>query len=457
MNNFFHVIKDPVHGTMQFTDTEDKWIKPFIDSPFLQRLRFIRQMGMGDFIFPGAVHTRFSHSIGCCYVASQIAHKIRLSDSDRQLVMIACLLHDIGHGPFSHTFEGIFYDKLIHHEDWTPYFLDDYRQSGFFERYNQQNPNHPLYEENFEIIANMIMHYPVENRVLADIVSSQLDADRLDYLLRDNHFCGVQYGQFDLRWMLHCLSIVETEMGKRLGINYKGIGAVEHYLMARRQMIRNIYQLQKKLAFENFFIQCFSELAATLQKENQYSNIRKTRMGQFLMAMNEFNLFAMSHPTQIHEKKQSFLKDNYPLYIELCDHDVFAIIKELAAFDNNQKAVQLAKRLQTRCMPKIVRLDHMNLTNVEAELETFKKAHQHIIEPWQLMVMQTPHRSYSGENDPIWVVNEQGRVKPISQYSFMLNALSDKLETSAFLCIDRVIIDDERIKQFIDKIKSMSD
>ena len=113
MNNIFHVIKDPVHGTMQFTSTEDMWIKPFVDSQHFQRLRHIKQLGLGDFIFPGAVHTRFNHCLGCCYVGSQIAHKIGLADEERQLVMIACLLHDIGHGPFSHAFEGIFHDKLI--------------------------------------------------------------------------------------------------------------------------------------------------------------------------------------------------------------------------------------------------------------------------------------------------------------------------------------------------------
>ena len=234
MHPIFHVIKDPVHGTMQFTSIEDSWIKPFIDSPNFQRLRHIKQLGMGDFIFPGAVHSRFNHCLGCCYVAGQIAHKIGLADEERQLVMIACLLHDIGHGPFSHAFEGIFQHQLIRHEDWTPYFLADYRTKAFFSDYNKQNPRYHLTEEKFQHVAEMIMHQPISKRVLADIVSSQLDADRLDYLLRDSHFCGVQYGEFDFRWMLHCMTIVTYQGGERLGITHKGIGVVEHYLMARR-------------------------------------------------------------------------------------------------------------------------------------------------------------------------------------------------------------------------------
>src|SRR5690606_36640785 len=147
------------------------------------------QLGMGDYIFPGAVHTRFNPCLGCCYVSSQIAYKIGLPDEERQLVMIARLLHDIGHGPFSHAFEDLFQNKLIKHEDWTPYFLNKFSTHDFFYRYNQLNSKHPLTDDKFQLVADMIMHRTVEKQVLADIVSSQLDADRLDYLLRDSHFC----------------------------------------------------------------------------------------------------------------------------------------------------------------------------------------------------------------------------------------------------------------------------
>ncbi len=161
--------------------------------------------------------------------------------------MIACLLHDVGHGPFSHAFEGIFHDKMIRHEDWTPYFLSDYGTKEFFTHYNRSNPRYHLNEDKFRYIAEMIMHKPVAKPVLADIVSSQLDADRFDYLLRDSHFCGVRYGEYDFRWMLHCMTIVEYNDRERLGVTHKGIGVVEHYLMARRLMTRNIYHSQKKL------------------------------------------------------------------------------------------------------------------------------------------------------------------------------------------------------------------
>lgn len=273
--NMTHVIKDPVHGTIQFATVENNWIKPFIDSPNFQRLRHIKQLGMGDFIFPGAVHTRFNHCIGCAYVASQIAHKIGLSDEERQLVITACLLHDIGHGPFSHAFEDVFQEKLIRHEDWTPFFLADYKNAAFFDNYNHFNPRHNLTEEKFRLIENMIMHKSSGKRVLSDIVSSQLDADRLDYLLRDSHFCGVAYGQFDLRWLLNCMTIINSDRGESLGITHKGIGVIEHYLMARRLMTRNIYHLQKKLAFESFTIKLLQSLAESLDHYAPYAAIKK--------------------------------------------------------------------------------------------------------------------------------------------------------------------------------------
>lgn len=452
MNNLFHVIKDPVHGTMQFTSTEDAWVKPFIDSPNFQRLRHIKQLGLGDLIFPGAVHTRFNHCLGCCYVASQIAHKIGLADEERQLVMIACLLHDIGHGPFSHAFEGIFHEKLIKHEDWTPYFLADYGSKTFFQQYNRINPRYHLTEDKFRVIAEMIMHKPVTKNVLADIVSSQLDSDRLDYLLRDSHFCGVKYGEFDFRWMLHCMAIVETKESERLGITHKGIGAVEHYLMARRLMTRNIYHSQKKLALETLLVHLLASLAGSLEYHAAYGDIKHTRMGKFLIAANRFNQL-VENSRNTDELKREFIEQNYKSYKELCDYDVFLLIEQLASLNDGSTCCELAIRLQQRRMPKIMRIDYTRLQSVEAELQIFKTKHKNDFEDWQLMLIQTPHRSYSGEEDPILVVNEQGEVHTISEFSFMINAITDRLEHVLFLAIDDSIAENAQVLALIKKLQ----
>jgi HD superfamily phosphohydrolase len=445
-------MKDPVHDTIQFTDEEDRWIKPFIDSPHFQRLRHIKQMGLGDLIFPGAVHTRFNHCIGCCYVGSQIAKKIGLSNEDRQLVMIACLLHDIGHGPFSHAFEGIFDKSIIRHELWTRHFLAEYENDEFFERYNALNPRAHLNKEKFRIIADMIMHKPVKKHVLADIVSSQLDADRLDYLLRDSHFCGVRYGEFDIRWMLHCMTIVKSEEGDRLGITHKGIGVVEHYLMARRLMVRNIYQLQKKLAIEYMMVQLFASLSKSMENYPLFAPILGTRLGQFLVSANAYNA-QVAASTDLEKLKQSFLTANFPNYKELCDYDVFTLIRQLAEMNDVHPAVQIAKRIQYRIMPKIVRLDYADLNSVQEELSQFKSQHLNEYQDWQLTLMQSPHRSYSGEDDPILVVNEQGTIKSIDQYSIMIDAISDRLEHAAFLFIDKSIVNEKPVSAFVKKLQ----
>lgn len=452
MNNIFHVIKDPVHGTMQFTSAEDSWVKPFIDSANFQRLRHIKQLGMGDFIFPGAVHSRFNHCLGCCYTASQIAHKIGLADEERQLVMIACLLHDIGHGPFSHAFEGMFHDKAIRHEDWTPYFLNDYGSKEFFAQYNRLNPRYHLTEEKFSAIAEMIMHQSSHKNVLADIVSSQLDADRLDYLLRDSHFCGVTYGQFDFRWMLHCMAIVEAEGAERLGITYKGIGVVEHYVMARRLMTRNIYHSLKKLALENLLIELLANVASSIEYHPPLANLRHTRLGKFLIAANRFNQTAES-TKNYHDDKREFLEENFANYKELCDYDVFALIKQLAELKDLHPASQIAARLQHRILPKIIRFDHADIHKIQDDLNEFKTKYAHDFQDWQLSIVQSPHQSYSGEDDPILVVNEHGAIQPIGDFSFMITAISDRLEHVAFLCVDESIAEDERVKSFIKHVK----
>jgi HD superfamily phosphohydrolase len=435
---------------MQFRTVEDNWIKPFIDSPNFQRLRHIKQLGMGDLIFPGAVHTRFNHCLGCSYVASQISNKIGLPEDEMQLVVIACLLHDIGHGPFSHAFEDIFYHKLIRHEDWTPYFLADYRQPEFFASYNRRNPEFKLNDEKISIIQDIIMHKTSKKRVMADIVSSQLDSDRLDYLLRDNHFCGVNYGEFDFRWMLNCMTVVNSKHGERLGITYKGVGVVEHYLMARRLMMRNIYHSQKKLAMEYLLVKLLASLAETLKTYAPFADIKATRLGKFLMNVHGFNQKVKTSDS-VDKHKQEFLQQNFGTYKELCDYDLFAIVKQLSAMPDEHPAVQLARRIQFRQIPSITRLDYVDIKIAEEMLHEFKAANKNVVQDWQLALIKTPHQSYTIEEDPILVVTEHGKVKPINEMSLMISAISDKFENMAFLCVDAELADDPRVLKITKK------
>ena len=149
------------------------------------------------------------------------------------------------------------------------------------------------------------MHREKHRKLLADIVSSQLDADRLDYLLRDSHFCGVAYGEYDFKWMLNCLTAVDTKDGQRLGITYRGVGVVEHYLMARRLMMRNIYHHQKKYAGEKYLRRLLKLLASRLHQEPNFQNLADTTLGKFLAAVEPFNLGQV--------KKEDFIRQNFDL------------------------------------------------------------------------------------------------------------------------------------------------
>ncbi|MFN3234360.1 MAG: HD domain-containing protein [Gammaproteobacteria bacterium] len=444
----YYVIKDPVHGIMQFTATEQQWIKPFIDHGYFQRLRHIKQSGLADLIFPGAVHTRFNHSLGCCYLASQISNKLGLADEDRQLVMIACLLHDIGHGPFSHAFEFVFHNKAIVHEQWTPLFLNEFNHEAFFKEYNAINPDFPLNEEKLDRIKRMIMHEERENLLLADIVSSQLDADRLDYLLRDSHFCGVQYGEFDLRWMLHCLTVVDTEHGKRLGVTDKGVGVVEHYLMARRLMRRNIYHHHKKYAIENFLVKFLQHLAVEIQRQDFLRDIKHSSLGQLLLNIQAFNESAKIDAAT----REAFLIENYDLYKRLCDYHVLQVIAELAESSHQHDLVELAKRIHYRRLPEVFPVSSENVDEINSAVKAFKARNKKTLRDWQIEVLKTPHLSYTGSDDPIYVLEKTGSVKRLHDLSLMIHSLSDQYEHGCSIFIDGALVNEPLIAELFESI-----
>ncbi|MCW8400934.1 HD domain-containing protein, partial [Legionella sp. PATHC038] len=162
---------------MSFTQEEKELIKHYIDTPYFQRLRHIKQLGCGDLIFPGAVHTRFNHSLGACYLAKRVCEKLSIN-SEKHEIMVAALLHDIGHGPFSHAFEEMYKNlskenksyRLSHDDDWTPKFINSFK-----EREKGDNKKICSFFHESELV-------PFHK--YKDIISSQLDVDRLDYLLR---------------------------------------------------------------------------------------------------------------------------------------------------------------------------------------------------------------------------------------------------------------------------------
>ena len=231
------IINDAVHGVMSFSKEDKELLKDVIDSAPFQRLRHIKQLGLAELIFPTAVHNRFSHCLGTSYLAGRISDKLGLEDEEKRYALIGALLHDIGHGPFSHAFENFLVnqeEKKVKHEMWTASFL---RELKVLEGYNL----------NAEKLSRLIKKEEKTEGdfdnfyLIRDIITSQVDADRLDYLLRDAHFCGVPYGNPDIEWIIqHVTRIEETGKPPRLGFLKKGYHAVEHFLLCRRIMLHII-------------------------------------------------------------------------------------------------------------------------------------------------------------------------------------------------------------------------
>jgi hypothetical protein len=228
------IIRDPVHDVIAFElgDPVDALIFRLIGATELQRLRRIRQLGLASLAYPGADHSRYSHSLGVFETARRIIARLeRLIDipvQRRVECLVAALLHDLGHGPFSHVFERV---SGVHHEGFTRRLILDPE--------SEVHQTLISFDMTLPERVERLLSCPDERDFICDILSSQLDADRLDYLLRDNLMTGARYGRYDLNWLLAAMTLDSD--GRRLAVTWKGTSAVEAYLQARYHMYRHVY------------------------------------------------------------------------------------------------------------------------------------------------------------------------------------------------------------------------
>ncbi len=211
---------------------DDRLMVELIDSAEFQRLRRIKQLGLAMFTYQGAEHSRFTHSIGVMHLMTRALNLLgarhNISEEARLVGRAGALLHDLGHGPFSHVIEKVFH---FHHEDWSRrIILDESTEvNRVLSRFDSRLP---------EWLASLFNHDYTPG-FISQLVSSQLDCDRMDYLLRDSLMTGAKYGIYDLEWVLHALKI--DEQSNRVYVEWKGLYAVEEYLQARYYMFRQVY------------------------------------------------------------------------------------------------------------------------------------------------------------------------------------------------------------------------
>jgi len=268
-------IRDPIHGAIEITADE----RALVDSPQYQRLRNVKQLGFADLAFPGATHTRYAHGLGAMSVATKvfdaIGSQLDLEADDRarfrQTLRLAVLFHDLGHAPLSHATERIMpkatalklpawvsdgQDRIANHEDYTLKLILD---SGLAAEIGRRFSSGGIEPEH---VAALILGrappgmQPFRSRgrdllpILRQVVSGELDADRMDYLQRDSFFTGVNYGKFDSDWIIQNLAAVERDGRVFLALQSRAVFAFEDFLLSRYHMFLSVYFHYSSVGYE---------------------------------------------------------------------------------------------------------------------------------------------------------------------------------------------------------------
>lgn len=243
----FKSIRDPLYGFIDLSELEIK----IIDTPVFRRLHNIKQLSHAYLVYPSAVHTRFEHSLGATHLAEQVSRQLEFTDEVREIVRLAALLHDVGHGPFSHLFEEVLTNvngAKVDHD-----FI-----STLIIRTNKEIVS--ILGDKTKKIASLLEHKLVDgwdaaiSTLASEVVSSALDVDKLDYLRRDSYHIGVAYGQFDLARIIHTLTSTPGPREKRLCVKSKGKDSIENYRLGRYLMHAQVYKHHARIVADQMFL-----------------------------------------------------------------------------------------------------------------------------------------------------------------------------------------------------------
>ena len=433
------IIADPIHQVMNFGSDEKTrlLIKNLLATSACQRLRRISQLGMASFVFPGATHTRFSHSLGVAHLARNIlSHLIEREEDRRQeikqqrrAVMVAALLHDIGHGPFSHSFENVLV-RLGHqahaplHEDWTHAIINDPRS----------DVAHILDDERHGVDKSTVASIFSQHRgaqqlqpYLKEIVSSQLDADRLDYLVRDAHFAGVEIGRIDVQYLINCTMIIHDAQGDgqdHLGLVTKGVKAYETFAFARYLMNRSVY-LHKAVNVLQYMMEELIRLVIL-----HLADLDSHGGGASAAIPGYFRKLS----TVVGQKldKASFMKKHFADYFDLTEASVWNMVEALGRLDAKFKGPpeipQLARRLLKRELYKSLVISGPCQPEISQALEQL--GHDNCV------VQQTRTTLYKRSVVPVLVGSETGSApREISSVSDILFRMKDHDERETLIII----------------------
>ena len=273
--SYWSEIKDPVHGYVYITEEE----KTIIDSYPVQRLHRLRQLAGAEYVYPGANHTRFEHSVGVMYLAGRVAenpHISQLIDEDELgMVRIAGLLHDVGHGPFSHVFEQLLEKELDKtHEDITTWIVKNSELKDVLKK-NGCRP------DDVSKLAVGKLHRP-DKAFLDQIISRAVDVDKQDFVVRDTHHTGAEYGVIDVFRLIHTLDVMDGNLAVDVG----ALSALESLIIARIESFKSIYFHRVGRAAQIM-------LAMAMEKANSELGLTSFRTPEEYLAMDDYSVWTM--------------------------------------------------------------------------------------------------------------------------------------------------------------------
>lgn len=407
MQNKLKIFNDPIYGFITIPNVE---IFKLIEHKYFQRLRRITQMGLSYLVYPGAHHTRFHHALGCMYLMRKAVRSLRfkgvtISEDEEQALYIAILLHDIGHGPFSHAMEHSIVNGVTHEQI----------SLLFMETLNQKF-NGTL------TLAIQIFKGEHPRNFLCQLISSQLDMDRADYLKRDSFYSGAVEGNINSERLIAMLNVVDDN----LVMEHKGIYSVEKFLIARRLMYWQVYLHKTSLAAEQVLIRILNRAKELISKKNSHLKCSSSLMF-FLennITKNDFDKTVLDNFSKL---------DDYDIISALKqwqDHDDF-VLSRLSSMIINRDLLKVKIKKKKIKNEKI--LEHIkevslkyNISEKEAEYFVFTD--------------KISNQAYENKRQRINILYKTGKIEDIVKASDQLNlkALS-KPVTKYFICYPKDI------------------
>jgi hypothetical protein len=384
--NKLKVLNDPIYGFIQIPNS---LIFDIIEHPYFQRLRRIAQMGFSNLVYPGANHTRFNHALGCIHLMQKAVRVLRfkqveISEEEENALCIAILLHDVGHGAFSHALEHSIVSDISHEEI----------SLKFMHKLNDEFKGELALA--IEIFTG---NYP--RKFLCQLISSQLDIDRLDYLKRDSFYTGVAEGNISSDRLIVMMNVKDDA----LVIEQKGIYSVEKFLVARRLMYWQVYLHKTGLVAENMLVNVLKRAKELAEQ------------GSDLFASSSLKYFLYN---QIN--KENFTDDTLEMFSKLDDYDILSAIKEWT--NHSDKVLSLlSKMIVDRKLLRVeIQKDFFDDSQIRKKQDKFAKklgiANDKI--NYFVFSQEIKNQAYNA-NEPIFILSKKGKIKDIAKASDQLN------------------------------------